>query len=83
VVSRITGLAPSTINRGKDDLDEGPLPGGSVLRKGASRAASKNPPVSIRYAGTEDKARKGAKQREQEKGPPTRGFSCGPDMTRN
>ena len=30
VVSRITGLARSTINRGEDDLDEGPLPGGRV-----------------------------------------------------
>ena len=34
VVSRITGLARSTINRGEDDLDEGPLPDGRVRRKG-------------------------------------------------
>src|SRR6185437_880749 len=34
VVSRITGLARSTINRGEDDLDEGPLPDGWVRRKG-------------------------------------------------
>ena len=34
VVSRITGLARSTINRGEDDLDEGPLPDGCVRRKG-------------------------------------------------
>jgi hypothetical protein len=34
VVSRITGLARSTINRGEDDLEEGPLPEGRVRRKG-------------------------------------------------
>jgi hypothetical protein len=34
LVSRITGLARSTINRGEDDLDEGPLPDGRVRRKG-------------------------------------------------
>ena len=34
VVSRITGLARSTINRGEDDLDEGPLPDGRVRRRG-------------------------------------------------
>jgi Rhodopirellula transposase DDE domain len=34
IVSEITGLARSTINRGEDDLDEGPLPGGRVRRKG-------------------------------------------------
>jgi pterin-4a-carbinolamine dehydratase len=34
VVSRITGLARSTINRGEDDLDEGLLPDGRVRRKG-------------------------------------------------
>ena len=34
VVSEITGLARSTINRGEDDLDEGPLPDGRVRRKG-------------------------------------------------
>lgn len=34
VVSRITGIARSTINRGEDDLDEGPLPGGRVRREG-------------------------------------------------
>ena len=34
VVSEITGLARSTINRGDDDLDEGPLPDGRVRRKG-------------------------------------------------
>ena len=34
VVSEITGLARSTINRGEDDLDEGPLPEGRVRRRG-------------------------------------------------
>ncbi len=34
VVSRITGIARSTINRGEDDLDEGPLPDGRVRREG-------------------------------------------------
>ena len=34
VVSAITGLARSTINRGADDLDEGLLPEGRVRRKG-------------------------------------------------
>ena len=34
IVSAITGIARSTINRGEDDLDEGPLPEGRVRRKG-------------------------------------------------
>ena len=34
IVSRITGLARSTINRGEDDIDVGPLPDGRVRRKG-------------------------------------------------
>ena len=34
VVSRITGIARSTINRGEDDLEEGPLPDGRVRREG-------------------------------------------------
>ena len=34
IVSAITGLARSTINRGEDDLDDGPLPDGRVRRKG-------------------------------------------------
>ena len=34
IVSEITGLARSTINRGEDDLAEGPLPDGRVRRKG-------------------------------------------------
>jgi hypothetical protein len=34
VVSRITGIARSTINRGEDDLEAGPLPEGRVRREG-------------------------------------------------
>ena len=34
VVSRIAGIARSTINRGEDDLDEGPLSDGRVRRDG-------------------------------------------------
>jgi hypothetical protein len=37
VVSAITGLARSTINRGEDDLDGDELPRGQVRRKGAGR----------------------------------------------
>ena len=36
-VSRITGLARSTINRGEDDLDATPLPKGRVRRAGGGR----------------------------------------------
>ena len=39
VVSRITGLARSTINRGEDDLDAEPLPKGQVRRAGGGRKA--------------------------------------------
>src|SRR5499427_7790931 len=39
VVSRITGLARSTINRGEDDLDAAPLAKGKVRRSGAGRKA--------------------------------------------
>jgi Rhodopirellula transposase DDE domain len=39
VVSRITGLARSTINRGEDDLDAAPLPKGQVRRTGGGRKA--------------------------------------------
>src|SRR5580704_11793583 len=38
-VSRIRGLARSTINRGEDDLDAGPLPKGTVRRSGGGRRA--------------------------------------------
>ena len=37
VVSRITGLARSTINRGEDDLDAEPLAKGQVRRAGGGR----------------------------------------------
>lgn len=39
VVSRITGLARSTINRGADDLDAAPLVKGRVRRPGGGRRA--------------------------------------------
>lgn len=39
LVSRITGLARSTINRGEDDLDASPLPRGRVRRAGGGRRA--------------------------------------------
>src|SRR5580692_9730321 len=37
MVSKITGLARSTINRGKQDLDTQPLPKGRVRRAGGGR----------------------------------------------
>ena len=37
IVSKITGLARSTINRGEDDLDAEPLPKGQVRRAGGGR----------------------------------------------
>jgi hypothetical protein len=47
VVSQITGLARSTINRGEDDIDAGPLPEGRQARRaGGGRKA-----VSERDAG--------------------------------
>jgi hypothetical protein len=39
LVSKITGLARSTINRGEDDLDAPPLPTGPNRRKGGGRRA--------------------------------------------
>ncbi|HEY7551278.1 MAG TPA: ISAzo13 family transposase [Hyphomicrobiaceae bacterium] len=39
VVSRITGLARSTINRGEDDLDAAPMLPGKVRRAGGGRKA--------------------------------------------
>ena len=39
VVSDVTGIARSTINRGEDDLDGVPLPRGQVRRKGGGRRA--------------------------------------------
>ena len=45
VVSKITGLARSTINRGKKDLDAEPLPKGRVRHAGGGRRAlSENDP---------------------------------------
>ena len=38
-IAEITGLARSTINRGEDDLDAGPLPKGRVRRAGGGRKA--------------------------------------------
>jgi Rhodopirellula transposase DDE domain len=38
-VSEITGMSRSTINRGEDDLDTGPLPEGKVRRAGGGRKA--------------------------------------------
>jgi len=48
-VSKITGLARSTINRGKDDLDRAALPRGRVRRAGGGRRAlSENDPGLVR-----------------------------------
>ena len=48
MVSQITGLARSTINRGKKDLDAQPLPKGRVRRVGGGRrAVSDNDPGLI------------------------------------
>ena len=46
VVSRITGLARSTINRGEDDIDAGPLPQGRQARRagGGRKAVSELDP---------------------------------------
>jgi hypothetical protein len=48
IVSEITGLARSTINRGEDDLDTARLPQGRVRRKGGGRRAlSQNNPQLV------------------------------------
>jgi hypothetical protein len=48
IVSRITGLARSTINRGEDDLDAAPLPKGQVRRTGGGRkAVAENDPELV------------------------------------
>ena len=39
IVSEITGMARSTINRGEDDLDAEPLAKGKVRRAGGGRRA--------------------------------------------
>lgn len=46
IVSEITGLARSTINRGEDDLDGGPLDHGGIRRKVAGRKS-----VAEKYPG--------------------------------
>jgi hypothetical protein len=48
VVSKITGLARSTINRGEDDLDAAPLPKGQVRRAGGGRkSVAENDPELV------------------------------------
>lgn len=48
IVSRISGLARSTINRGEDDLDAAPLPKGQVRRAGGGRkAVAENDPELV------------------------------------
>ena len=48
VVSRITGLARSTINRGEDDLDAASLPKGQVRRAGGGRkSVAENDPELV------------------------------------
>lgn len=49
IVSAITGIARSTINRGEDDLDEGLLPDGRVRRKGGgAKPLSQSDPTLVR-----------------------------------
>jgi hypothetical protein len=54
VVSRITGLARSTINRGEDDIDAGPLPEGRQARRagGGRKAVSERDPAWFRHCRT-------------------------------
>jgi hypothetical protein len=48
IISRITGLARSTINRGEDDLDAVPLAKGQVRRTGGGRkSVSENDPELV------------------------------------
>ena len=48
IVCEITGLARSTINRGEDDLEEGPLPEGRVRRTGGGpKPLSKRDPTLV------------------------------------
>ena len=51
VVSEITRLARSTINRGQDDLDTEPLPEGQVRRAGGGRLALSKKDPSLVDAG--------------------------------
>ena len=50
LVSKITGLARSTINRGEDDLDAAPLPTGRIRRKGGGRQALGDKDPGLREA---------------------------------
>ena len=50
LVSKITGLARSTINRGEDDLDVAPLPSGRIRRKGGGRHALGDKDTGLRAA---------------------------------
>ncbi len=50
LVSRITGLARSTINRGEDDLDGAPLPAGRIRREGGGQRAIGDKKPEIREA---------------------------------
>src|SRR5262245_57137006 len=47
VISRTTGIARSTINRGEDDLAEGPLPDSRVRRKGGGKPLSAIDPTLV------------------------------------
>ena len=47
IVSEVTGLARSTINRGEDDLDAGPLPKGRVRRNGGGRLALRDKDTAL------------------------------------
>jgi len=50
LVSKITGLARSTINRGEDDLDGAPLPEGRVRREGGGRRKLSDQHLGLREA---------------------------------
>jgi hypothetical protein len=50
LVSEVTGLARSTINRGEDDLDAAPLPTGRIRRKGGGRLALGDKDPALREA---------------------------------
>jgi hypothetical protein len=49
-VSKVTGLARSTINRGEDDLDASPLPIGCIRGKGGGRHALGDKDPGLREA---------------------------------
>ena len=50
LVSKITGLARSTINRGEDDLDSAPWPSGRIRREGGGRRALGDKDPGLRQA---------------------------------